>query len=104
MSTRAIEADRTRRVKLQEERAATEARSDELLTTNNQLREEASDAKSEFREQRTDVPVLAEKYELTDIALHSLASKSISSAYRPPNFELINVEDEKFRLLGRIKK
>jgi len=99
-----IEADRIRRQKLQAERAAVEARNTELLETNKQLREEASEAKSEFREQRSDVEVLAEEYELTDIALQSLNSHSVSSAYRPPNFELIDVEDEKFRLLGRIKK
>ncbi len=99
-----IEADRIRRQKLQEERVAAEARSDELLESNKQLREEATDLKSEFREQRSEVEILAEKYELTDIALQALASRSISSAFRPPYFELIDVEAEKFRLLGRITK
>ncbi len=99
-----IESDRVRRLKLQEENTAAEARSEELLTSNKQLRKEAVEAKSEFREQRSDVEVLAGEYELTDIALQSLASKSFCSAFRPPHFKLIDVDEEKNRLMSRIKK
>lgn len=99
-----VETDRVRREKLQAEKMAAEARSEELLEKNKQLREEASDAKADFQDQRSEVEVLAEEYELTEIALKSLKSPSTALTYRPPNFELIDVDDEKFRLLGRIKK
>ncbi len=98
------EADILRRQKLKEDRAAAEARSDQLREANKQLQVEASAAKSEYRDQRSDVEVLAEEYELTEIASQAIAANSIASAYRPPHFDVIDVEDEKFRILGRQKK
>ena len=100
------ERDAARRVALKNEQALALTRQQQLVEADRQNDGEKSDATDELQAQHSEQEKLAKEaadYEMTQIALDTIKKESTHIAFRPPHFDLINIDSECAMLLNRIR-
>lgn len=93
------EADRDRRQKLDNERAAIAAKRAELIAASDQIKEHRRDTAREFSAQRNAKEQEEFEIELQSIAVAAAQAQEIPKAFRPSNFAVISWLQEKVLLL-----
>ena len=98
--------DTTRRTALKNQQVAALTRQQQLLEADRQIDGDKSDAADEVQAQHAEQEKLAKEaaeYEMTQIALDAIKKESTYIAFRPPHFDLINIDSECAMLLNRIR-
>ncbi len=90
--------DLTRRKDLSERKAQAEADRDNLMQANKAIESEKKDFAKELREKRTAEEQEDFELRMMNIALEASAAGKPQSAFRPTNFNLLNLSQEKILL------